>query len=226
MNNRENKLLDSEETSSPKYSRQGKVTRERILKAAVTVFSELPYEAASIRMIGKAGGFDHSLIRYHFPTKAKLCDTAIRELSEDFIQKGLSWVSGLDKVSPAEALSLFIDRFLEYNFAHPEALKITALNSPQYTNLAPVTGHQHLPEVISRIEKAVEAIFPRFEDDKILKKSANSFNALAIFFIGSSECQAEILGMDPKSDEYKEWVRDTLLTIFQAFVDKYYPDKD
>jgi hypothetical protein len=66
-----------------------------------------------------------------------------------------------------------------------------------------------------------------FEKRANLKASAkeigmfqNSFNALVFFYLGANSCQAEILGMDPSSDEYLRWVKDTLMYIFLPRLEK------
>jgi len=85
---------------------KSEVTRERILRAARKVFAEHPYNAASFRMIGREGGFDHPLINYYFPRKADLFEAVVVEICEEFYQANISWFEGLEGLPPRQGLSL------------------------------------------------------------------------------------------------------------------------
>ncbi|MCK1823005.1 TetR family transcriptional regulator, partial [Streptomyces sp. XM83C] len=52
-------------------------TRDRILAAARTVFSERGYEKASVRAIAKAAGVDSALVHHYFGTKEQVFESAI-----------------------------------------------------------------------------------------------------------------------------------------------------
>ena len=42
----------------------------------------------------------------------------------------------------------------------------------------------------------------------------DSFNALLFYYLGTPESAAWLLHLDPESDDYFEWVRQTLVDIF------------
>jgi TetR/AcrR family transcriptional regulator len=210
------------ESSPPKNNdtRKGEITREKILLAARKVFSEHPFKAASMRMIGKAGGFDHPLIHYYFPAKAELFEAVVAEICDEFYRNSLRWFDGLDRLSPNDGLPLYIDRFLDYNFKHPEAFKIISLNSSQFDKLSEIPGYQHIPEVLAKTRRTFEAKVPLRATSEEIGRFINSFNSLIIFYLGSASCQAEVLGMEPNSNEYRIWVKETLIYIFLPLLEK------
>jgi AcrR family transcriptional regulator len=193
---------------------KSEVTRERILRAARKVFAEHPYKAASFRMIGKEGGFDHPLINYYFPRKADLFEAVVVEICDEFYQANLACFDGLNKMLPREGLSLYIDRFLDFNIENPEPLRIIMLNVAQVDRLEEIPGYQHIPEVMARTRRTFEERANLKASPRDIGMFQNSFNALVFFYLGASSCQAEILGMQANSSDYRKWVKDTLMYIF------------
>jgi len=177
-------------------------------------------------MIGNAGGFDHPLIHYYFPSKAELFEAVAAEICEEFYRNNLMWFDGLDRLAPRDGMALYIDRFLDYNFKHPEAFKIISLNASQFDKLSEIPGYQHIPEVLTKTRRTFEEKVPLRAPAAEVGKFINSFNSLVIFYLGSASCQAEVLGMDPNSNEYRIWVKETLLYIFLPLLEKLiFPEK-
>ena len=55
----------------------------------------------------------------------------------------------------------------------------------------------------------------------------HSFNMLVMNYLGAGDCQAQVLGMDPGSNAYRVWVKDALIFIFLAHLEKLiFPDRD
>ncbi len=206
---------------------KSEVTRERILRAARKAFAEHPYNAASFRMIGKEGGFDHPLINYYYPRKSDLFEAVVSEICEEFYQANLACFEGLDKMLPREGLSLYLDRFLDFNIENPEPLKIMMLNVAQVDRLDEIPGYQHIPEVMARTRRTFEEMANLKAPPEEIGMFQNSFNALVFFYLGAGVCQAEILGMDPHSSSYRKWVKDTLMYLFLPHLEKLiFPDQE
>lgn len=199
---------------------KSEITRERILRAARKVFAEHPYNAASFRMIGKEGGFDHPLINYYFPYKADLFEAVVVEICEEFFQANLACFEGLEEMPPREGLALYIDRFLDFNLGNPEPLRIIMLNVAQVDRLEEIPGYQFIPEVMARTRRTFEERAGLRASSKEIGMFQNSFNALVFFYLGASSCQAEILGMEPDRPKYRKWVKDTLIYIFLPRLEK------
>jgi len=190
------------------------VTRQRILNAARKVFARFPYHAASIRMVGNEGGFDHPIINYYFPTKAELFKAVLAEICEEFFQANLACLSGIEHLSILDGLALYIDRFLDYNFKNPAPLRIIMLNFVQSNTLDELPGHQHIHELLRDTRRTFEEKIPLQAEAEAIGMFIHSFNMLVMNYLGAGDCQAQTLGLEPGSNAYRVWVKDTLIFIF------------
>lgn len=197
-----------------KTGKKADITRDRIITAAKKVFARLPYQAASMRMIGKEGGFNHELIRYHFPNKAGLFETILQDICDDFYLSNISFLDGLSEMNEKEGLSLYIDRFLAYHFRNPEALRIIVLNMVMTDKPKNIPGYRHIPKMLSTTRRTFQEKIPIIASDKEIEIFISSFNNLLIHLLGAGYCQASILGLKHTGIKYREWVKTTLLEIF------------
>jgi TetR/AcrR family transcriptional regulator len=207
--------------------KKGDVARKRILEAAREVFSKHPYNAASIRMVAKAGNFDHPLIHYYFPTKARLFEAVIEDLYEKFSEFVKGCYDGLELISPRAGLALFIDRYVEFFRGHPAALKILMQNIAQIDTAENSPGLKYIPVFHTRFRKSFEKKVRLKAASEEVERFVYSFSALANNYLGAGNCYALALGMHPESAEYSKWVKDTLLAVFvppltrMIFAEKY-----
>ncbi|RJP31633.1 MAG: TetR/AcrR family transcriptional regulator [Actinobacteria bacterium] len=193
---------------------KSELTRERIMRAARRVFAEHPYNEASFRMIAREGGFDHPLINYYFPYKPDLFEAVVAEICEEFYRANIACLEGLERMTTGEGFSLYIDRFLDFNTRNPEPMRIILLNVAHVDRLEEIPGYQHIPEVLARTRGTFEEKIPLRATTEEVVMFLNSFNALAIWFLGAHTCQAQILGMEPSGAEYTAWVKQALLYLF------------
>jgi AcrR family transcriptional regulator len=201
--------------------------RQKILNAARTIFARYPYHSASIRMVGNEGGFDHPIINYYFPTKAALFEALLAEICEEFFQANLSWFNGIECMTPLDGLSLYIDRFLDYNCKNPAPLRIIMLNFVLSNALDELPGHQHIHKLLRDTRHTFEEKSSLTATPEAIGMFIHSFNMLVMIYLGAGDCQAQILGMEPGSNSYQVWVKDALIFIFSSHLNKLiFPDRD
>ena len=193
---------------------RGQVTRERIIEAAKAVFSRQPYNSASIRMIATQGKFEHGIIRYHFPSKAILFDTILKDICQDIQDASSAWLAQAANMPTAAGLEYYLEELFVFYDERPEALKIIALNLPQDDSQETIPGYEHIIEMLQGTLRCVEKNFPSTTPPALLLRFQDSFNALVMHYLGASYCQAKVLGLPPKSREYKDWVKNTMVMIF------------
>jgi len=201
---------------------RGKKTRRMILDAATKVFSIHPYNAASIRMIAAQGKFYHGLIRYHFPNKAQIFETVVEEACLNLRRVNNQWFSEVSTLSPAKGLALYMDRLMEFFRNQPEVLRIFIQNI-SHDDLASLPGHCHLVNFVTNTQKDFEKTFKGLMPPNVVSRFINSLNILIVHYLGAGTFEAEIMGMDPKSDEYLQWVKETILFIFLPILKEMMP---
>ncbi|TAL34010.1 MAG: TetR/AcrR family transcriptional regulator [Spirochaetes bacterium] len=190
------------------------LTRERIMAAARAVFAHHPYHSASMRMIGRAGKFDHALIRYHFPTKAGLFGTLLGEVCEELVAVNRSCLEGLTGIPLDKALARYLDRFLDFHFKDPAALRIIMLNIALADRPDAIPGYRRIPEVLTRTRATFEEALPVPAPPGETARYHYAFNNLLINFLGAGSCQMIILGMKGRDEEYRAWVKETMTYLF------------
>lgn len=186
-------------------------TRDKILEAAIKVFADYPYYAASIRMIGKAAEIDHPLINYYFPTKAGLFEEVLKIITEEYYQANITWFEGLEKLNPEQGLSQYIDRFFDFVLKRPKTLRIIALNLVQAGESEIIPGYERLMNFFSKTTQTFLKAVPLRATEGDIKMLTTNFNTMVINYLGASTYYAGILGLEPQSPEYLKWVKNSLI---------------
>ena len=194
--------------------------RERILKAAREVFSLNSFKEASTRMVAKQAGVEHPLIHYYFGSKEKLFQTMVEEIYEEFVKDQGTWLDGLDKLSPAKGLALFIDRLLDYTLANPVALQIISLNIVHLGRIEDIPGYRYIILHMARTRRTLEEWLPLQGTSRDIEMFIYCFYSLMITLLGAKTCQAQLLNMDPNGPEYRAWVKEASLTLFLPWFER------
>ncbi len=202
--------------TTPKKTKPGskgkkKETRDKILKAAQQVFANYPYHTASIRMIGKLAEIEHPLISYYFPSKADLFRSVLTELIEYRSQMQESWNEEIKQAGPARGLSLFLDHVLDDFRNRPGLLHIISLNLSRPTDSDPIPGYDLIQAFIeSSVQSSLKMAglgVPLHEWEMF----SRTMNTLLIGYLGASSTYAPLIGKDPDSILYYNWVKDTII---------------
>ncbi|MDI6741764.1 MAG: TetR/AcrR family transcriptional regulator [Smithella sp.] len=207
------KNLSQKKKQDEKKSPYGAATREMVLAAACAVFSRCPYEAASIRMIAAEGGFYHSLIRHHFPSKASIFESISKKVCEDFREANKSWLKELTDLGLRAGTSLYLDRFIAYYQNHPEIFRIIAQNTPR-EDAQSIPGYDNLANFMASIQDDVEKANILLFDSQTLVRYLESLYALFHYYLSSGTAVAGRLGLEPDSPEYLKWVKETMMFMF------------
>ncbi|MFZ5564559.1 MAG: TetR/AcrR family transcriptional regulator [Thermodesulfobacteriota bacterium] len=220
MKQAKKKAKPSAPVSVDEAASKGEATRQKIIAAARRVFTRHPYHAASIRMIGEAGGFDYSIIHHYF-TKAELFRAVARQLYEELITAYQEWIDGVERLTPTEGLKIYLDRSLDYLFEHPDVMEVLNQN----------TGHMKIDpdlpglDFFTRYFREIEAVFIQRIRVLTLQPELSmwsySMMTLHTAFVGSAAYHARALGLDPWSKKYRNWVKEALLHLFAPPLEKF-----
>ncbi len=94
--------------------------RDRIVDAALTIFAELGYAGATMRVIAQKAGVSSGLIHHHFKDKEGLWNLVGQRISDDFLE---TVSEGTDVDDAAEALRRVMANYQRYWREHPQALR-------------------------------------------------------------------------------------------------------
>jgi AcrR family transcriptional regulator len=171
-------------------------------------------------MIAAEAGVDHPLIHYYFGSKEKLFEAVTERIYRETMEIMPAWLHDLSRMRPVEGLSLFIDRFLDYYFDHPEAQQIIFVNMAQIGQLEEIPGYRYILMHIEGLRSMLEGMAPLPGRREEAESFVYCFHILADSFLGAKSAHAQILGMDPDGEAYRQWVKDTLLAVFTPLLEE------
>ncbi len=203
------------------YLKKGDATRERILTAARRVFARHQYNAASLRMVASEGNFEHGIIRYHFPSKAELFKTIMSGICEDFYHANVSWLEEVKTMPPREGLALYVEHVMAYNAKKPEAMRILIQNIALMDDPESVPGYEYMTEFLVDTRQTFEEKLSLQVSGETVRRFIDSFNGLLLYYLGASPCQAQILGMKPTGRKYRNWVKETMVSVFLPLLEQF-----
>ena len=99
-------------------------TRQRILAAALDLFSERSFDGATTREIAGRADVTQGLLNYHFSSKDELWRAAVDGLFAelaDALDRRADGLRGVDELTVAE---LLIREFIHFSAAHPQLHRI------------------------------------------------------------------------------------------------------
>jgi AcrR family transcriptional regulator len=192
----------------------------KILGAAKKIFSEYPYHTASIRVIGKTAGLNFPLISYYFSTKAALFEAVLFDVTEEYYEACAKWLNETANMGSTKGLSLYLDRLIDFTQMHPEALRIVLLNLIQAKESQIIPGYLILQNFVARMVPFFKKTSSARAADQEVEQFAHNFNTLVINYLGANNYHAGILGLDPYSLEYKNLVKNNLMSLFLPLLKK------
>ncbi len=193
---------------------KGHITRNKILNAALKVFSQYPYKSASMRMIGKESGVDHPLISYYFLSKAELLNAVLAKIFTSLDKAKEKWFKGLEKENPSKGFSIFLDRVLSYSLHNPESFRIFALNMVMNNKDNTTPGYDYIIDFLKKIRITFIKKIPMQGTPEEIDMFIYSLNTMLINYLGAGSYYSHILGISAESEEYIKWLKRILMFIF------------
>ncbi len=191
-------------------------TRERILAAALELFSERSFEGASTRLIAERAGVQQPLLAYHFGTKEDLWRTAVGQLFEQLAAVLEERVVGLRGVEDETVARLVVAEFVRFSAEHPQLHRIIMQECKSEGNRLTWLVEQHVRPLY---EGALALFEPLVASGKVRDlPPAHLYylltGAVATIFVLAPECRL-LTGVDPADPaEVERHVEAVLSMVF------------
>ncbi|HOO73001.1 MAG TPA: TetR/AcrR family transcriptional regulator [Spirochaetota bacterium] len=194
------------------------VAREKIITAAREVFSEYSYHAATLRMIGKRGGFDHPLISYYFPSKAALFESVIGGICDEVLRANRAWYAAVRELSVKDALDRYLYFLIDFSRNNPRHFRILALNLAQALSFSDIPGYLMIKDFLNRHNSNFIEQMGLGDDLAETVMFTSAINVMVINYLGSSGVYSGMISSPGCGDDYFSWVKKSLLLLFEPWL--------
>lgn len=214
---------------------KGDISIKRIISTARNVFSRLPYSIASLRTIGREGGFDFTLAYHYFSCKDDLFHAVVSDIFEEYQSVDISLISEAFKVSLNSSLAentfhtwleLYIDWSVDFFTNHPDGLMILMQNlaAPEIDK---VRMHIHrLAEYNCSSLSILMNHMPVRASEEDKKRWIYGMSMMTYNFVGTLFYSGLLMEIELNSDIYRQIVKDILMFLFYPSLKKLYHVKD
>jgi TetR/AcrR family transcriptional regulator len=180
-------------------------TRERVLAAALDLFSELSFEGATTREIAARAGVTQPLLNYHFSTKEELWQAAVEGLFADLNDVLATREEGLRGVDELTTAKLLVREFISFSASHPQLHRIITQecknDSPRMDWLVEHHIRPHYDRATALFSRLVSAgLLP---DIPVAHLYYILTGAGPTMFVLAPECR-RLTGIDPQAPEVIE----------------------
>jgi TetR/AcrR family transcriptional regulator len=189
-------------------------TRDRILAAAIDLFSERSFEGASTREIASRAGVTQPLVSYHYGSKDDLWRAAVDSLFDELRMVMTQRMQGLRGVDEVTVAKLQVREFVTFSARNPQLHRIITQESKANGPRMDWLVDQH----VRPLYESTVALFERLSLDGVVPPIAPAHlyyiltGAGPTMFVLGPECQ-RLTGLDPTSDEVIEAHADAVCAL-------------
>ena len=193
-------------------------SREKLLRAAILLFSQHGFEATGLRMVAQHAGTSFQVIAYHFGTKEDLWRAAVDRLWEDAyanLSRAVIPMSAEAGEDPKRLFRHHVRNLLAWNARYPHLRRISTqeflAQSERYTNV--ILPHlrefmRHSRSLITDLTNAGLVKDLSAEEIQVLYRGLMVCNSIA------PDEQELLTGKPCDDDESLDWQTDLLMKIF------------
>lgn len=189
-------------------------TRERILAAAVDLFSEQSFDGAATREIARRAGVTQPLLNYHFRSKDELWRAAVDALFGRLRTTMAARLDGLRGVDELTTAKLAVREFITFSARNPQLHRLITQECK-----ADSERMDHLVENHVRpLYESTVQLFERLAEAGAVPPVAPAHlyyiltGAGPTMFVLGPECR-RLSGLDPQSDEVIEAHADAVCAL-------------
>jgi AcrR family transcriptional regulator len=177
-------------------------TRDRILAAAIDVFSEQSFDGASTREIANRAGVTQPLLNYHYRSKDDLWRAAVDTLFQRIGAALITRIDGLRGVDELTTAKLVVREFVTFSARNPQLHRLITQESKADSERMDYLVDHH----VRPFYDAIAAMFERLAAQGAVAPIAPAHlyylltGAGATIFVLAPECR-RLSGIDPTADD-------------------------
>ena len=189
-------------------------TRDRILEAAIELFSEQSFDGATTRDIARRAGVTQPLLHYHYRSKDELWRAAVDALFERLRHTMGARLAGLRGVDELTTAKLAVREFVTFSARNPQLHRLLTQECKADTERMDYLVERHVRPLY---ESTVE-LFERLAAAGAVPPIAAAHlyyivtGAGPTMFVLAPECR-RLTGLDPTSDEVIEAHADAVCAL-------------
>jgi AcrR family transcriptional regulator len=189
-------------------------TRDRILAAAVDLFSERSFDGATTREIAQRAGVTQPLLNYHYTSKDDLWRAAVDSLFDKLRRAMDDRMHGLRGVDELTTAKLAVREFITFSARNPQLHRILTQECKADGPRMDYLVEQH----VRPLYESTVALFERLARDGIVPPIAAAHlyyiltGAGPTMFVLGPECR-RLSGLDPHSDAVIDAHADAVCTL-------------
>lgn len=189
-------------------------TRDRILTAALDLFSQLSFDGATTREIAARAGVTQPLLNYHFSSKDELWFAAVDRVFAELNEALTARAQGLRGVDELTVAKLLIREFVHFSATHPQLHRILTQECKSDGPRMDWLVERHVRPVYQQ----TEAMFARLVEAGHLPDfpAAHLYyiltGAAPTIFVLGPECR-RLTGIDPQAPEVIDAHADAVIAL-------------
>lgn len=176
-------------------SQQREASRQRIVDAAISVFSEFGFHGGSTREIARRAGVNQGLITYYYRSKESLWEAAAEDIFRELRSRLGPALRGSADADPSERARELVRQFVHFSAVRPE-----------FVRMMMAEGRSASPRLDWLVENCLRPLYAAFSGfdaingDETLTPHAYYVMAgsASLIFALAPECE-RLAGMDPTS---------------------------
>jgi AcrR family transcriptional regulator len=208
--------MEQQTTGAEQQAFELESARERLLSAAVAVFSVVGFNGASLRDIERRAGVNRGLAAYHFGGKAELWRAAVSWLMDRFHDEMARYQDVLRVVEPKERGRVLMRVFVHFAAKYPEYFRLILLEGSERSDRSTWIAQEHVRRHID--------FFHRLAGTGRLQESADEaiayYSLLGVastVFAVPEQCR-ELFGLDPSAESFVELMADRVADLYLTVV--------
>jgi len=189
-------------------------TRERIVIAALDLFSELSFEGATTREIAARADVTQPLVNYHFSSKDELWFAAVDRIFAELNDALTARAQGLRGVDELTTAKLLIREFVYFCAAHPQLHRIITQECKTDGPRMDWLVERHVGPVYEQTTTMLDGLVAagHLPDVPAAHLYYILTGAAPTMFVLGPECR-RLTGLDPRAPEVIEAHADAVISL-------------